>query len=127
MDKKGCNGATRRHPLKMTVVKLTRAAEMFPELPEGCIENFEPVCPRFKLGQTFHIDENGNCREDFPCAWAWNDNYAVITTMQAGGHFCQKRAGVQYTCCTDGLRPVVFKVEWFDDKDLPATEAKEGK
>ena len=104
-----------RHPLKMTVVKLTRAEEMFPELPEGCIENFEHVCPHFSLGQVFHIDRDGVCREDFPCAWAWNDNHAVITAMRAGAHFCQKRKGVQYTCCTDGLRPVVFKIEYWDE------------
>lgn len=111
----GPDAAIRKHALKITVIKTTHTSEVFPTLPEGCIENFEPVCPRFKVGQTFTVDKDGNCSEEFPCAWAWNDNYAVITAMQAGGHFCQKRAGVQYTCCTDGLRPVVFKVEWLNE------------
>lgn len=116
----------RRHPLKITVLKTTSSEEIFPVLPEGCIATFEPRCPRFKENEVFYVDRDGNCPGGFPCDWAWSDNFAVMTAMRNGAQFRQKRPGIQYTCCSDGLRPVIFKIEWCDDDEFTEKRASHG-
>lgn len=113
-----------RHPLKITVIKVVDSKELFPELPEGCVSTFESSCPRFRENQVFYVDRDGNPLNGFPCQWAWNDNFPIITAMRNGVHFRQKRQGIQYTCCTDGLRPVIFRIEWCDDEELPPKSEK---
>lgn len=59
------------------------------------------------------IDAEGVCTPPFPCDWAWNDLYPIMTAMQTGGHFAmKKRPGIQYSCCTDSAMPVIFKIEY---------------
>ena len=46
------------------------------------------------------------------CSGAWNDLYKVLLTVSAGGEFpWYTEKGASVTCGTDGLRPVVFKIE----------------
>ncbi len=46
------------------------------------------------------------------CTWAWNDIYKVVLTLRFNGDFpWYEERGVMICCCTDGLRPVIFRVE----------------
>lgn len=46
------------------------------------------------------------------CGWAWNDINKIVQTLRFHGNFHWfEEPGVSVNCCTDGLRPVVFKIE----------------
>jgi uncharacterized repeat protein (TIGR04076 family) len=46
------------------------------------------------------------------CASAWNAVYTAVRTLSFGGNLpWYRERGVAVECCTDGLRPVVFKLE----------------
>jgi len=46
------------------------------------------------------------------CPWAWADIHRDLITLAMGGDYpWSKQAGVAIACCTDGLRPVIFKLE----------------
>jgi TIGR04076 family protein len=74
------------------------------------------LCPCFEEGQQFltsGLEKPANF-----CDWAWNDIYKFVTVLLAGGNFSQgifegwmKDDREMIACCTDGIRPVVFKIE----------------
>jgi uncharacterized repeat protein (TIGR04076 family) len=67
-------------------------------------------CEKFTDGQEYILDKP-NIPEGF-CAWAWADLHRDIVSVYNGASLPwigQKNAIV--SCCTDGLRPVVFKIE----------------
>jgi uncharacterized repeat protein (TIGR04076 family) len=67
-------------------------------------------CSRFNIGQEFIVGEDGEMPEGF-CSWAWNDIYKVVTALRFGGNFpWMKTEGTSISCCTDGLRPVIFEL-----------------
>ena len=84
------------------------AAPMPP--PEGPM-----TCPIFREGQTFLYQLGGAGVPEGFCDWAWNDIFKDILAV------CSRAAMVPpeqhgdvepaYTCCTDGTRPVIFKIE----------------
>lgn len=47
------------------------------------------------------------------CPWAWVDIYHSVSALSAGADFSplEQRKNMQILCCTDGIRPVIFKVE----------------
>jgi len=46
------------------------------------------------------------------CSWAWADIQRDVAHLALGGDFpWMKQRGTMITCCTDGLRPVVFRLE----------------
>ena len=98
-----------RHRVRITVLRKFRPGEVFTsEQVKG-----SPVdaCSLFTQGQEFTVDESGRMPEGF-CAWAWDDLYKVVTTLRFGGDFSWfEDLGVSVNCCTDGLRPVIFKLE----------------
>ncbi len=63
-------------------------------------------CPRFKDGQEFTITSHWALPAGF-CEWAWGDIRTYIHDVFAG-------AGTTVACCTDGFRPVFFKIERLD-------------
>jgi uncharacterized repeat protein (TIGR04076 family) len=74
------------------------------------MEGSERRMPLFNIGDEF-IVENLNMPKGF-CSWAWADIQRDITALALGGNFPWiKDEGVMISCCTDGLRPVVFKLE----------------
>lgn len=104
-------GAKRR-PVRITVLKVMGCDEIYGERPaESLPEYHTDKCIRFREGQTMVVDESGFQPEDFPCQWAWQDLYPIVLTLQLGGNFFWLKDGVQYACCTDGLKPVFFKLE----------------
>lgn len=67
-------------------------------------------CDIYKDGQEF-ILEKPDMPEGF-CSWAWADiNRDVVSIMTGGDMDWVNRNGTQIICCTDGFRPVVFKIE----------------
>ena len=104
-----------RKPVKITVLRRMTTMEIYPSMPEGVVADAQPVCQKFQEGQSFIVDSTGNKPANFPCEWAWMDLSAIIMGMQMGAHFIRFRDGLQYVCCTDGLRPVFFKIERISD------------
>ncbi len=74
-------------------------------------------CPVFKEGQIFIYEHygDGNKPEGF-CEHAWNDIYNNVMILSNGGKFSDwmKEENTNIVCCTDGIRPVVFKLERID-------------
>ena len=96
---------------KITVLKkmydVALAQEYFrPELLGG-------PCDLFEVGQEFIVGELGHRPPDFACDWAWNDLQKALTALTLDGDLSRwmKDAGTFVTCCTDGIKPVVFKLE----------------
>jgi len=95
---------------KVTVVKRAVHQDLIDEYISDTREDFGR-CPFFKDGQEFMIEGFPSKPEGF-CDWAWADiQRDVVTVMFGGGYPWVKQPGSAITCCTDGFRPVVFKVE----------------
>ena len=101
-----------RSKVKITVLKRVDPSVIFdgkvPNMP-GTDRKYS-ICTAFKEGQEF-IVENGEKPEGF-CSWAWRDVYKDMSVLRFGGDFDPwVEKGVAITCCTDGIRPVSFKME----------------
>jgi uncharacterized repeat protein (TIGR04076 family) len=59
------------------------------------------------------VEEMDEKPEDFACGWAWNDIQKMVLALMAGGNFRQwmKEENTYIAWCTDGVKPVVFKLE----------------
>ena len=69
------------------------------------------VCDAFSDGQEFIAEGPFKAPEGF-CQWAWADIRGNILAVATGGGFpWMKQDGAMIACCTDGLRPVIFKLE----------------
>ncbi len=75
-------------------------------------EGFVPLCPKVEKGQVFTVEADGSMPDGF-CSWAWADIHRDVSVLRFGADFPWMRAGggATYACCTDGLRPVFFKLE----------------
>lgn len=99
--------------IKITVLKTTLNDEL---VKEYGIKDLTP-CPFLKEGQYFITDfskPEGFCDE----AWKAISHYAFAlahgnTEPFYGGQWVRE-AGTAITCCNDGLRPVIFKMEVVD-------------
>ncbi len=98
--------------VKITVTKKMDNKDMFGDNPPvGFTSN--PVCDRLEVGQEF-ISERG-CPEGF-CAWAFADIHRDLVHLRLGGDFpWMKEKGTMLSSCTDGVRPVIFKLERIED------------
>ena len=74
-------------------------------------KNIAP-CTNFYDGQSFLVDNPGTPPEGF-CGWAWANIHKEIVAIMSGGDFQPwvNQPGMMIACCTDGFRPVVFKIE----------------
>ncbi len=63
-------------------------------------------CTKFEVGEEFvtSLDAPWDMPEGF-CGWAWADMQKLVYGMARGGQ------DVFVTSCTDGYRPVIFKLE----------------
>ena len=97
-----------RSRLKIKVLKKTDTKQIFGDSPP--MGQSIEACSRFKEGQEFIVEKNADMPEGF-CHWAWNDLYKVVVTLMLGGNFpWMKEEGTSVSCCTDGLRPVIFEL-----------------
>ena len=112
--------------VKITVVKKLNVKDLYGNNPPAIIneETLTPECHRFTVGQEFFIDTSRdisdpqsweNCPRGF-CTWAYADIQRDISHILFGGSYpWLKEKGVIITCCTDGLRPVIFRIERVED------------
>jgi len=100
--------------IKITVVKGFTAEEVFGDnVPDYFPESFVSPCPNHPAGQEFIMDNTLNCPEGF-CNWAYVDIQKDLVDLYLGSdYYSDKR--VNWVTCTDGMRPVVFRIERVED------------
>lgn len=99
-----------RHKLKLTVLKRTDPEEYFDEYPVEKEDWFVP-CGIYEDDQEIIVEESLAMPEGF-CQSAWITIYPTVRTLGFGGNLpFFKKEGIAVTCCNDGMRPVVFKIE----------------
>lgn len=96
---------------KITVLKKT----INQDLADEYCQSATGPCTSFAEGDEFIVGLEKPV--DF-CAWAWHDLTPYLATLLAGGSFAgeifdgwMKDDHTMIACCTDGIRPVVFKLE----------------
>ena len=100
----------KRSKVKITVLKRMAPLEVFEKSPVTPVEPLER-CEMFKDGQEFIVAEDGRMPEGF-CTSAWHAIFCTVRVLSFGGNLpWYKEKGVGIDCCTDGLRPVIFKLE----------------
>ena len=73
-----------------------------------------PPCYRFNEGDVFIVD--GFEMPAGFCPWAWADIHREIISVMFHAEFPNsKKPGCIIASCTDGLRPVIFKVESLEE------------
>ena len=94
--------------VKITVLKRFNPEEVFKDQPVKA--KYSGPCAIFKEGQVFYVDDS--MPTGF-CPYAWDAIFWVIVTLRSNGNFSEwyEEPGVAVVCCTDGLRPVIFKLE----------------
>ena len=95
--------------LKITVLKRQDPDEIFDELPVKRQDWMVP-CELYEEGQEFILDRL-SMPEGF-CGSAWQTIYPNARTLFYGGDLpFFEEEGTSVTCCADGMRPVIFKLE----------------
>ena len=96
-----------RADVKITVLRRSPNRDLIKKYTESPDE-WVP-CQRLKDAQEF-VSEDVNMPSGF-CSWAWADIQKYVMVLARGGNFVGVKPGVFITCCTDGFRPVLFKLE----------------
>ena len=100
--------------VKITVVKLLDLNDIHGNADLGCSGKMDPVCLRFTEGQEF-VDDGTQMPEGF-CPAAYVDIYRFTSGLRFGAHYpWMNEKGKVLACCTDGFRPVVFRIERIED------------
>jgi uncharacterized repeat protein (TIGR04076 family) len=95
--------------VKITVVKRLDNKELYGSNPPLEFTGVG-LCDRLEEDQVF-ISKEGGYPEGF-CAWAFADIQRDLIHLRLGGDYPWfKEKGSILSCCTDGARPVMFKLE----------------
>lgn len=98
--------------VKITVAKKLPTHEIFKEYADV---EMQPTCNVMQDGKEY-TSKGMSMPEGF-CSWAWSDIQRDVVHLAMGGDFPWiKKKGFMISCCTDGLRPVVFKLERISSK-----------
>ena len=101
--------------LKITVLKKFYSKDVFGHdftFPNGYVVK---DCERVQEGQEFFVKDDLSKPEGF-CDWAWVDIYRDVAILAMGGTFAGgDLEGTKYSCCSDGIKPVVFFIERIKD------------
>jgi uncharacterized repeat protein (TIGR04076 family) len=97
------------HKVRITVLRRFSPSEVFKKAPATFVPP-KGACEVFHDGQQFIVESlempNGFCTS------AWTTLYGRIQLLAFGGNLPWfKEEGVSVSCCMDGMRPVVFKLE----------------
>ncbi len=91
---------------KITVLKRTIHQDLIDEYrTTGMV-----LCEHVEEGQEFIVESPFSPPEGF-CSWAWADLRGDIMGVMLGAKRPWTKSDVAITCCTDGYRPVIFKIE----------------
>ena len=97
---------------KITVLKITFQKE----IAETYCRDWLGPCSVFTEGQEFLIDDPWQIPENF-CSTAWGDIFKNVQTICLGGNFpSTQKEGMNISCCVDGVRPVIFKIERIEEE-----------
>ena len=99
----------KRYNVKITVLKRSLNEDFCEKYADSMWE----ACETFAEGQEFIAD--GVTMPDGFCGWAYSDIEKIILTLARGGNFVGMPVGTFVTCCTDGYRPVFFRLERIGD------------
>jgi uncharacterized repeat protein (TIGR04076 family) len=91
--------AQKKQGVKISVLKRGFEKEFVDQLKTGP----KGPCTRFADGQEYTVTSQWSMPEKF-CEWAWADIRVYIPMVLGTGNPIA-------VCCTDGFRPVFFKVE----------------
>jgi len=92
-------------------VRITVVKRLFhQDLVAKCCTSEWESCQRFQEGQSFVVGKDVAMPEGF-CSWAWADIQKYVMVLCRDANFEGVKPGTFVTCCTDGFRPVVFKLE----------------
>jgi len=97
---------------KITVLQRTFNQEIVEEYVQHERRQTLGPCEVFREGQEFVTDVFGSMPAGF-CPWAWDDIYKSLVGFAADGNFGMwyEDPRIIIACCTDGTRPVIFKIE----------------
>ena len=99
--------------IKITVIKRFSPEDVFGHEYKTPTGKVVEKC-HFEDGQK-RVSENGEMPEDF-CSWAWVDLARSIHVLKFGGNFKNwTEDGIMYDACSDGVRPVCFKLERIEE------------
>ncbi len=98
-DPRADGQAQRKYAVKITVLRRAFEKEYVEQLRTGP----KTACTRFNDGQEFTITSQWSPPEKF-CDWAWADIRTYVPMVLGQGNPIA-------VCCTDGFRPVFFKLE----------------
>ncbi len=99
-EEEGIENIQEKLRCRITVLKKIFNEDLYQQYPYGAAS----PCGRFEEGQVFITDNRWDPPEGF-CHWAWGDLRPIIQSIHAG------HSVTMISCCTDGLRPVTFKLE----------------
>ena len=99
-EEKGIANFKEKYHCKITVIKCDFNSDLYNQYPYGEATPYGLV----KVGQEFISECRWGPPEGF-CVWAWRDIIPIIQNYHEG------RDHPSVHCCTDGLRPVTFKLE----------------
>lgn len=101
---------------KITVLKRTFNQDFVDTYKsEDAAQQIGP-CSIFQDGQEFDLEQPWDIPEGF-CNWAWADIRQYVYAACLGGEFPRAKDNTFVTCCTDGFRPVFFKVEGIKESE----------
>ena len=104
--------------MKITVLKRMTNMDLVKEhMGSECQESTGFPCPQYRDGQTFIFDPWSGIPDGF-CENAWADIHRNIQFVAGNGRYPRSWVlplGSAIACCTDGYRPVVFKIELLDE------------
>lgn len=100
--------------VQITVLK----REFYPELADEYLCEGREVgpCPIYEVGDSY-IYEGGAEKPEGLCPWAWLTLYNKVNTLCSAGfeNDWYKGGRTRIDCCTDGVRPVIFRVEALEE------------
>jgi uncharacterized repeat protein (TIGR04076 family) len=104
-----------RPKIKITVLRKFSSKDVLGydfKFPNGYVVK---DCDTVQEGQEFIVENELTMPEGF-CRWAWVDIYRDIAILTMKGNFAEGEfAGLKYSACSDGLKPVVFKLERIEE------------
>ncbi len=99
--------------------KITVLKKLFHEdlAQEYCLKETS-ACSLFEVGQEYVAEFSMKEPEGFPCSGAWASIANLVFVLLQGGNFgpssswkWMKDDRTMISCCSDGVRPVIFKLE----------------
>ncbi len=98
--------------IQITVIKRFSPEDVFGHEYKNSTGKVVEKC-HFEDGQEW-ISEDGEMPEGF-CDWAWTDLARSIDFLRSSDFKKWAEDGITYVACSDGTRPVCFKLKRIED------------